>query len=338
MKKAYLLLAVAVVAIVAILLVVSLSNPNDNQLAGETKLRLQLQWFHGPQFAGFYVALENNYFGDENLEVEILQGGFAVNPIQKVLISDEADIGIATADQVLLARSKGHAIKAVGTVYNTSLACFMSKASSNIRSPQDFVGQTVGVYAGFDTESILRSLLDRHKVEPSDVDIVLAADIQAFVNDEIDSFPSYLHNEPVTMAQKNIPVTVMIPDDFGVEFYSDTVFLEEQYWSQNKDVVERFLRAAAKGWEYARDHPEETIAIINRQIGPPATAEDAEHRRRSLDVCLQHIGAGNDDHVFVMERTRWQSMESSLKSIGELEREGYVGQLCDFNIAAEAQD
>lgn len=36
---------------------------------------LQLKWVTQGQFAGYYVALENGYYADEDLNVTILPGG-----------------------------------------------------------------------------------------------------------------------------------------------------------------------------------------------------------------------------------------------------------------------
>src|SRR5258706_16181584 len=69
-------------------------------------IRVQLQWFDQAQFAGFYVAEARKYYEEEGLHVELISGGYSVPPIQRV-ITNNADIGIATGDQVLLAKANG---------------------------------------------------------------------------------------------------------------------------------------------------------------------------------------------------------------------------------------
>jgi len=58
-----------------------------------TKLRLQLQWDHQAQFAGFYVAQSRKYFAEEGLEVVIIPGGPGINPITEIQ-EGRADIAV----------------------------------------------------------------------------------------------------------------------------------------------------------------------------------------------------------------------------------------------------
>src|SRR4051812_12407373 len=48
--------------------------PSGSQ-AGLTKLRFQSQWVVQAQFGGYYAALDQGYFKDEGLDVQILPGG-----------------------------------------------------------------------------------------------------------------------------------------------------------------------------------------------------------------------------------------------------------------------
>jgi ABC-type nitrate/sulfonate/bicarbonate transport system substrate-binding protein len=41
----------------------------------QDEVNLQLQWVTQAQFAGYYVALENGYYDEENLDVNIMPGG-----------------------------------------------------------------------------------------------------------------------------------------------------------------------------------------------------------------------------------------------------------------------
>ena len=37
------------------------------------KVRLQLKWFHQFQFAGYYAAIEQGYYAEEGLDVELIE-------------------------------------------------------------------------------------------------------------------------------------------------------------------------------------------------------------------------------------------------------------------------
>ena len=54
-----------------------------------TKVKLQLQWFTQAQFAGYFAALDQGYFRDQGLDVQILEGGVDIVP-QTVLAQGNA--------------------------------------------------------------------------------------------------------------------------------------------------------------------------------------------------------------------------------------------------------
>lgn len=336
-RRISIIIGVLVLTIVAVLFWVSWHKEDDLQLAGKTKLRLQLQWFDQAQFIGFYVANEKRYYAEEGLEVDIIPGGFNINPVMKVRMG-EADIGIATADQVLLQKAEGHDIKAIGNVFNKSIACFMSRKSLNIRSPQDLIGKKVGVYRGFDTENILLSILKKHNIDEKEVNIRDAGSFSAFITEEIDVFPSYLINEPLFAEEKGIPVNILYPDNFGIQFYSDTIFTSGKYLESNRKVFVRFLRASAKGWDYAEQNPNEALEIMYRYTrSSGAQLSSSAHQKKMLQKVIEHLRGGAKNEMFFMDRTRWESMEQSLFGISKLKTQGHVGHLCDFTLANEGK-
>lgn len=336
MKRISVLLVAFVVLVIGALLWLSLTKEEDVILAGRDRVRLQLQWFDQAQFTGFYVAAEKKFFEEEGLLVEIIPGGFNVNPVQRVVMG-QADIGIATGDQVLLSRATGQPIKAFGTVFNRSLACFMSRATAPVRSPSELAGKKVAVYRGFDTENILLALLNKHHIPVADVQIVDAGALQAFIQGEIQVFPAYQINEPLIMRAQNIDTVLLSPDDYGVSFYGDTLFTTEGYLRQHRDVATRFIRAAARGWQFARTRPDEAIDMMYRRVRSlsrePTTSQ---HQRAMLGIALRYLGSGTRSSILAMERSRWNSMEESLVAIGKLNAGGHVDDLCDFDLVEDS--
>lgn len=300
---------------------------------GRTTVRFQLQWFHQAQFLGYYVAKDRGYYDRENLDVRILEGGFNSNPIARVRTGG-ADIALATGDQVMIqdAQEPG-SLKAVGTVFDGSVAVFMSRGSAPVNTPNELQGKTVGYYAGFDTENILLSLLARHRIPRDRVNMVQASTLQAFRAGSMDVFPAYAINEPVQMRREGTGITLLYPDSFGVHYYSDTFFTSGQYWRDNKDVLRRFLRASADGWRYARDNPDQAVSIMLRVVRT-MSRRDSSLQRDMLDEVLAHMRRGGPQQLFEMDSLRWLQMESALRDIGRVtQRDPVAPILCDFDLA-----
>lgn len=322
--------------IVAIGLIVwSTHLPDDATLAGMRPLRVQLQWFDQAQFAGLYVAKERGFFADEKLDVTLIPGGYQVNPIDTVL-DNHADIGLVTGDQLLIAEAHGRPVKAIGTVFYKSVACFMVKDASNINTPQDFVHKKVGVYRGYDTENVLPALLVRQNIPTTAVQIVQAGSIEAFVKGELDAFPSYVFNEPLAMKRDNIPVHCIAPDAFGVQFYSDTMFVSDNTLKARRDDLRRFLRAATRGWQYAEQHPEGALDAMYKHAHN-LSKDTYGHQQAMLDVVLKYLRHDPQQRLFEMNQNTWSEMEKSLVAIGRIRNTGHVADLLETHLLAEAQ-
>jgi NitT/TauT family transport system substrate-binding protein len=72
----------------------------------QDEVNLQLQWVTQAQFAGYYVALENGYYDEENLDVNIMPGGPDIAPPQ-VLAGGAADVMLNWMPSALAAREPG---------------------------------------------------------------------------------------------------------------------------------------------------------------------------------------------------------------------------------------
>jgi NitT/TauT family transport system substrate-binding protein len=296
------------------------------------QVKLRLQWVHQAQFVGFYVAKEKGFYQEKNIDLTINSGGVGYNaPLMVTQRQD--DFGIWVANNVLIARDKeGMPIKAIGTVYNRSLACFMVREDSGINTPKDFEGKTVGIYAGFDTESIYIELLRKFQVDRSKIkEFPAAYNLAPFFDNQVQVWPSYVINEPLSAAEQNIKTKCLGPDQFGIKYYSDTLIVHEDTLRDKRDLVERFLEASEKGWRYALKHPDEAVDIVLKYQQPP---HNKEHEMRMFNALASYVNT--TDPMFQMSPEVWKSMAETLKGQSAINEIESYEKLCDFNIATEA--
>ena len=82
----------------------------DGDAGGElTKVTLQSKWVVQAQFAGYYAALDQGYYEDEGLEVDIRPGGPDIVP-EQVVLGGQAEFGINRLDSLLATRDKGRTL------------------------------------------------------------------------------------------------------------------------------------------------------------------------------------------------------------------------------------
>ena len=77
----------------------------DTPLAHPEKVRLQLKWLHQFQFAGFYAAMQQGYYREAGLDVEIMPASADESAVDVVMRGD-AEFGVHGSDLVV-ERAKG---------------------------------------------------------------------------------------------------------------------------------------------------------------------------------------------------------------------------------------
>lgn len=313
-------------------------RPIDVDIAPRMKIRFQMQWIDQAQFAGLYVAKQKNYYSEEGLDVELIPGGFSTDPISRVEKGD-AELGSATGDQVVIRADKKSDIRGIATVYNTSLVCFMSHEKDNINSVHDFIGKTVGVYRGFDSENVLRSLLLLHNIKETDLKIVPAGTIATFEQGDVTVWPSYFINEPISEELKGNKVKCLNPEIFGIKYYSDTIFANKEFLEKNRWAAVAFIKATIRGWQDAINNPSEAIqAMYSQPVTLDKSLTEQSFQALMLKEAIKHLGYPEDKKLLAMDRSRWIDMANNLLAISQINTpaDKIVDSTFDFNIAIEA--
>jgi ABC-type nitrate/sulfonate/bicarbonate transport system substrate-binding protein len=267
-----------------------------------------------------------------NLILAIKSGGPGIKTLD--LVSQKKDtFGTWVGDQVLSVSERYRLpIRAVGTTFYKSLACFMVRDTSDIISPRDLKGNVVGVYYGFDTETILNELLRQAGLTQNDIKVVQANyNLAPFISGKVDAWPSYVINEPIDIQRYHIPVRLLRPDAFNIKYYSDTIVVHDDTLRNNRDLVMRFLSASQRGWRAALADPEEAVRDT-LAFDPTLKAED---QRKMLEAEVPYINSSNP--MFQMSEQVWQSMAETLHRQGAVQDLASYKNIVDFQVAADAE-
>jgi NitT/TauT family transport system substrate-binding protein len=232
-------------------------------------VRLQLQWFAQAQFAGYYAAIDQGFYEDQCLEVDILEGGVDIVP-QQVLASGGAEFGLAWVPKALVSREAGADIINIGQVFERSGTLMVSWADSGITSPEDWAGKKVGNW-GFGNEYELLAAIETFDVQ--DVELVgQDFTMSALLNREIDAAEAMTYNEYAQVLEAENPDTGELyqPEDLsvidfnevGTAMLQDAVWVNAEWLADNEDLARRFLEASFEGWIYCRENPDDCVQSV----------------------------------------------------------------------------
>ncbi len=205
------------------------------ECAETEQISLQLQWFTRAQFAGYYAAIDQGFYADQCLEVEIKEGAVEIVP-QSELANGNADFAIAWVPKALQTREAGADIVNIAQVYERSGTLQVSFADSGITSPADFAGKTIGNW-GFGNEYEVFAAIGEAGLDPA-ADVTLVGqqfDMVALLEGEIDAAEAMTYNEYAQVLEAVDPETGELyqPEDFNVISYEEegVGMLQDAIWA-----------------------------------------------------------------------------------------------------------
>ncbi|MEU4219996.1 ABC transporter substrate-binding protein [Actinoplanes sp. NPDC026623] len=242
------------------------STPGPAASGAVTPIKLQLQWFYQAQFAGYIAAVDQGFYREQGLDVQLLEGGVDIVP-QTVLAQGKADYAVAWVPKALASREQGAEITDVGQIFARSGTYQVGFKDSGITGPADFKGKKVGNW-GFGNEFELFAGMTKAGLNPGkDVTLVQQQfDMQALLKKEIDVAQAMSYNEYAQLLEAKNPATgkQYTPEDFTVIDWKTvgTSMLQDAVWANTKKLSDpayqqqtvRFLLGTIKGWAYCRDN------------------------------------------------------------------------------------
>ncbi|MEU4417892.1 ABC transporter substrate-binding protein [Nocardia salmonicida] len=258
--------ALAAVAAAALTGCSTTDSGSETTADGLTKVTLQLQWFKQGQFAGYLAAVDQGFYKEQGLSVEILDGGTDIVP-QTVLAQGQADYAVAWVPKALASREAGAGITEIAQVFQKSGTKQVSFKSENIAGPAALRGKTVGNW-GYGNEFELFAGMTEAGIDPAkDVKLVQQQfDMNAFLAKDIAAAQAMSYNEYAQLLETKDPATgkLYTADDFNTIDWNDegVAMLQDALWANTEklkdstyqDQTVKFLVASLKGWAFCRDN------------------------------------------------------------------------------------
>ena len=271
---------------------------------------LQLKWVTQAQFAGYYVALENGYYADEDLDVTILPGGPDIAPVQ-VLMGGGADVMVDWMPSALAAREQGAPVVNIAQPYKSSGMMLTCLKESGVETPADFPGKTLGVWF-FGNEYPFLSWMSTLGIPTEGGDDGVTVLKQGFNVDPLlqkqaACISTMTYNEYWQVIDAGISEDDLITfkyEDQGVATLEDGLYVLEANLADEafKDKMVRFVKASMMGWKWAEENPEEAAMIVLDYDETGAQTE--QHQVRMMgEVAKLTAGSNGALDVADYERT-----------------------------------
>ena len=270
-----------------------------------------------------FIALHRGFFKDEAIDIEIPM--MLPQLAHNALMSGEVDYH-GVADSALRLAAKGAPLKAI--FFGAMRPNYFLMAKPQVKSVAELRGKLIGMVRFGDTvELATRIALSREGLDPQkDVIPIMiglpTTRIAALAAGSIDATIA-VPPDNVLLRQKGFRELLFLGD--AVEFPSNGFATTDRQLGEKRDLTKRTLRALYRGLTFARERPDDSIQVIEREWKVDNAA--ARESYASLAKSFSRDGTASDAGI----KFHLQQIQKLDKGVGDIP----LNKVVDFRLLEE---
>lgn len=342
MKKRLLACALAAVFTLALLAGCSRKNespgPEDagqKEETGLTEVTLN-EVAHSIFYAPMYAAVEEGYFAEEGIDLDLVCG-FGADKTMTAVISGEADIGFMGSEASIYTYNEG------ATDYVVNFAQLTQRAGNFLVAREempdfrweDLKGSVVlGGRKGGMPEMVFEYILKQNGIDP-ETDLKINQNIDfgstaaAFAEGQGEFTVEFEPGATTLESEGKGYVVASLGEDSGYVPY--TAFsAKKSFIDENPEIIQGFTNALQKGMDYVQTHSPEEIAEV---IEPQFPETDLE---TITTIVTRYYDQDTWKSNLIFEESSFDLLQDILESAGELAMRAPYEDLVTTEFAARA--
>lgn len=291
---------------------------------------------HSIFYAPMYVAIENGYFEDEGIDLELVCG-FGADKVMTAVLSNEADIGFMGSEASIYTYNEGANDYVINFAQLTQRAGNFLVSRTELPDFQwtDLKNSLVlGGRKGGMPQMVFEYILKQNGLNP-ETDLSINQNINfgstaaAFSEGQGDFTVEFEpHATTLESAQKGY-VVASLGEDSGYVPY--TAFCAKgSYIEEHPDIIQHFTNALQKGMDYVNSH---TPAEIAKIIAPQFPETDLE---TITTIVTRYHNQDTWKTDLIFEEESFDLLQDILDSAGELSKRALYDDLVITDFAEKA--
>ncbi|HET8590737.1 MAG TPA: ABC transporter substrate-binding protein [Nakamurella sp.] len=280
-----------------------------------SKVDFQIAWVGDNGVLGEVVAFQKGFYKDAGLDLTFRPGGPSIDPVTTTASGAVTFAQTSSSPAIMLGRSQGLPIKAFAAQLQSWPWALISTAKNPVLKPQDLIGKTVGTQST--GQILIKALLAQNKIDPDQVKVqVVGSDVTPLVTGRIDVYTGWTTNlqsyEPL-----GDDYHAMTLGDAGIPSYAGVYLATDEVLEKRADELQAFLVASGKGWDYARQNPDESVDLLVKQFSGLDKAPQLAASKKLMSYMFDDATA--QDGWATMSKENWQSQLDLWDSLGQFE-------------------
>lgn len=259
------------------------------------KITFVLDWTPNTNHTGLYVAIENGYFSDAGIEVEVVQppeGG-----AEMLVGSGKAQFGVSFQDSMASALIGDDAlpITAVAAVIQHNTSGIISRKGEGMHSPEGLEGHNYATWDSPVEKATIKQVMEAAGGDFSKVNLIpstVTDEVSALRSNSVDAIWIFYAWAGVACEVAGLETDYFAFADIDPVFdYYTPVIISNNIWlKENPETAKAFLSALAKGYEFAIENPTEAADIL--MDAAPELKSNSELVYKSQEYLAKQYKAG----------------------------------------------
>lgn len=241
------------------------------------------QWTAQAQFAGYYVAYEKGFYRDAGLDVEIVHPSLSRSALSRIRDNESQATTLQLCQALEIIDSGIPLVNILQTSMNNALVIVSRKDEDPLLQK----GMRVGTWSvGFDQIAICLSLREGLNYEW----VPFSTGLTLFLTGAIDATLAMTYSELQQLLQAGVEITernIYRFSDHDYNIQEDGVYMTRPYFEAHQEEARKFAEASRLGWEWAAEHPDETLNIVMDYVERNHVATNRVMQQRMLEEILR---------------------------------------------------
>lgn len=234
---------------------------------------------HSPFYTPFYVAIENGYFKEEGLDIELVLTPGA-DKVSAAVLSNDVEIGFAGPEAAIYVYDGGeedYIISFAGLTKRDGQFILAREANDNFKLEDLYNKEIlVGRKGGMPSLNFLNAL-KKSNIDPKKININYSVEFAALSGSFIGGIGDYVNLfEPTAtkLTKDNLGYVVASIGLMSGEVPYTAFNARKSFINNNEDVIRKFTKALNKGIKYTLENNENEIAKVILKQFPDSSLND----------------------------------------------------------------
>ena len=325
------LIVVIIMSITAYLVTKDKNNSITEDLKNIKVNEVTRSVFYAPQ----YVAINNGFFEENGIEIE-LSTGQGADAVMTAVLSNQCDIGFAGPEATIYVYNEGKEdyAQVFAQMTRKDGSFLVAKEDTDNFSWEDLKGKTVipGIKGG-GPYMTLEYVLNKNGIDPQN-DLTLDDSIKfdlmagAFASGEAEYVTLFEPTASLTENEGKGYIVASVGKEAGEIPYT-AYFAKKSYIEKNEEIIRNFTKAIYKGEQWVKEHTSTEIAEVIQSFFPDTDIDQLATAIQSY----KDIEAWNENPILTEES--FNRLQEVMTMAGELEKEAPYDKIVNNKYAEE---